>query len=73
MAFALLDPVVLTRDLAELGLRAGDLGTVVEIYEGGELEIEFVQPTGATKALVTLGATDLRGVTADDIVAVRAQ
>ena len=73
MAFALLELVVLTRDLPELGLRPGDLGTVVEVYERGGLEVEFVQPNGATKALATLDTSDFRGVTADDVLTVRPQ
>ena len=72
MAFALLDPVVMTRDLPDLGLRAGDVGTVVEIYQGGELEVEFVQPNGATRALATLDPGNVRAVTADDVLTVRA-
>jgi len=73
MAFALLELVVLTRDLPELGLRAGDLGTVVEVYQRGGLEVEFVQPNGDTKALATLDTSDFRGVTANDVLTVRPQ
>jgi hypothetical protein len=36
------------------GLRAGDLGAVVEIYGEHGLEVEFVQASGQTKALVTV-------------------
>jgi len=43
MRFAQLDPVVLRRDLPEHGLRAGDLGAVVEIYGEQGLEVEFVR------------------------------
>jgi len=35
MKFALLDTVVLNRDLPEEGLRAGDLGAAVELYASG--------------------------------------
>ena len=72
MAFELLDTVVLSRDLLEHGLRAGDLGAVVEVYGDAGLEVEFVRASGQTKALVTLTASDLRSVAADDILAVRA-
>ena len=71
MAFELLDTVVLKRDLPEQGLRAGDLGAVVELYEGA-VEAEFVRPSGQTTALVTLTASDLRPVAATDVLAVRA-
>jgi hypothetical protein len=62
MKFALLETVVLDRDLSEHGLRAGDLGAVVEIYGTDGVEVEFVQAAGQTKALVTLRTEDLRSV-----------
>ena len=72
MKFELLDTVVLARDLPEHGLRAGDLGAVVETYGADGLEVEFVQASGQTKALVTLETSDLRLVADRDILAVRA-
>ena len=71
MKFAQLDTVVLRRDMPEHGLRAGDLGAVVEVYGQDGLEDEFVQASGRTKALVTLRSRDLRSVTQRDIIAVR--
>jgi len=72
MKFALLDTVVLNRDLPEHGLRAGDLGAVVELYGTEGVEVEFVRASGRTKAMVTLKPTDLRSVAENDILAVRA-
>ncbi len=72
MTYQPLDTVVLARDLPEHGLRVGDLGAVVEVYGGGGFEVEFVQASGHTKALVTLKASDLRAVADRDILAVRA-
>lgn len=72
MSFALLDTVVLIRDMPEHGLRAGDLGAVVEVYERDGVEVEFVRASGDTKALVTLKTADLRSVAANDMLAVRA-
>jgi hypothetical protein len=54
MKYKLLDTVVLDRDLPQHGLRAGDLGAVVEVYEPEGLEVEFVTASGKTQALVTL-------------------
>jgi len=71
MKFALLDTVVLNRDLPQQGLRAGDLGAVVELYGTHGVEAEFVRSSGETTALVTLQTTDLRSVADGDIVAVR--
>ena len=53
----------MNRDLPEEGLRAGDLGAVVELYGTDGVEVEFVRPSGETKALVTHKTTDLRSVT----------
>jgi hypothetical protein len=72
MDLQVLDTVVLARDLSEHGLRAGDLGTVVELYVPDGLEVEFVQASGKTKALVTLKRSDVRVVADRDILSVRA-
>jgi hypothetical protein len=58
-------------DLPEHGLKRGDLGAVVSIYEPDAIEVEFVTASGRTKALTTLKATDIREVGDDDLVAVR--
>ena len=71
MKFALLDTVVLTHDLPEHGLRAGDVGAVVEVSKRGAFEVEFVHASGGTKALVTLEPTDLRPLAEGDVLAVR--
>ncbi len=55
-----LDSVVLVRDLRASGLRSGDLGAVVEVYEPDSLEVEFVSASGRTEALVTLSEDDVR-------------
>ncbi len=71
MKYKRLDTVVLLRDLPAHGLRAGDLGAVVETYEPDGLEVEFVTASGRTGALATLKAGDVRRVADDDLVAVR--
>ncbi len=55
----LLDVVVLTKDLPDLNLRKGQVGTVVEVYESDDLEVEFVDLQGKTYALETLNASEL--------------
>jgi hypothetical protein len=72
MELRVLDIVVLTRDISEHGLRAGDIGTVVELHAPEGLEVEFVQGSGKTKALVTLKRSDVRAVADRDILSVRA-
>ncbi|MGH9360500.1 MAG: DUF4926 domain-containing protein [Thermoanaerobaculia bacterium] len=71
MEHKLLDTVVLARDLPEEGLRAGDLGAVVEVYKPDGIEVEFVTASGLTEALVTLRASDVRPVGDTDLIAVR--
>jgi hypothetical protein len=71
MRFKQLDTVVLDRDLPQHGLRRGDLGAVVEIYEPDGLEVEFVTASGKTEALLTLKIGDVRSVGDGDLIAVR--
>jgi uncharacterized protein DUF4926 len=71
MRYRVLDTIVLERDVPERGLRRGDLGAAVEVYEPDRLEVEFVTASGRTAALVTLNAHDVRPVADDDLVSVR--
>ena len=71
MRYQVLETVVLDRDLAEHGLRKGDLGSVVQIYDPDGLEVEFVTASGRTAALLTLNDGDVRPVSDDDLVSVR--
>lgn len=72
MKFKELDTVVLDRDIPEHGLKRGDLGAVVAVYEPDGLEVEFVMASGQTGALLTLTTSDVRSVGSRDLVAVRA-
>jgi hypothetical protein len=71
MTYQELDTVVVTKDLPTLGLRSGDIGTVVQVYTQGALEVEFVTATGATQAVVTLDTDSVRPVGSNDLLAVR--
>ena len=71
MMYKVLDTVVLDRNLTEYGLRRGDLGAVVHVYEPDGLEVEFVTASGKTLALVTLNVRDVRPVQDSDLIAVR--
>lgn len=71
MNFRVLDTVVLERTLKVYGLKKGDLGAVVEVYQPNGLEVEFVRASGKTQALVTLRTDDVRAVDDGDLVAVR--
>lgn len=71
MRYRVLDVVVLEKEVPERGLRRGDLGAVVQLYEPDGLEVEFVTASGRTEALVTVNVQDVRPVADDDLVAVR--
>lgn len=60
--------IVLTCDLAEHGLLAGDVGTVVHIHEeAAAYEVEFMTLTGQTLAVVTLRAAQIRPIAQREI------
>jgi hypothetical protein len=71
MKFHELETVVLERDIPERGLRKGNLGAIVELYEPDGLDVEFVRASGKTQALVTLRTNDVRGVRDEDLVSAR--
>ena len=63
-----LDPVALTHDVPEHGLKRGDVGTAVLVHGKGEaFEVEFVGYDGRTVALLTLESNDVRPLRSGDI------
>jgi hypothetical protein len=77
MPFEMFGDVILTRDVPEGGLRAGDVGTIVErhVVSGVADEgysVEFFDMTGNTVAVVTLAASALRVPTRADRPVARA-
>jgi hypothetical protein len=67
-----LDQVVLTTDIAESGLKAGDVGTVVLTHRDGEgYEVEFVTLDGETIAVTSLLASQVRPIQHREIAHVR--
>ena len=67
-----LDRVVLTEDVADYDLKAGDVGTVVIVHGEGEgFEVEFMTLNGETIAVVTLLAAQIRPVQRGEITPVR--
>lgn len=60
--------VVLTRNISELGVRLGDVGTIVHIYPGGAAyEVEFGRIKGKSDPLATLELGDIRPATPREI------
>jgi Domain of unknown function (DUF4926) len=76
MALARFQSAILTVDLPADGLRAGDVGTIVEKHVvAGAAEpgfsVEFFDMTGRTVAVVTVPASSLREPTPADRPSVR--
>lgn len=70
--FKELETIVLKYDIKKHGLRKGDMGAVVNVYDGGKAaEVEFVTATGKTVALVTLTSSDIREIKQNDVLHVR--
>ena len=67
-----LDSAVLTVDLPEHGLSAGDVGTVVLVHGNEGYEVEFVTLEGETLAIVSVRAEQLRSVEPREIAHARA-
>lgn len=66
------DRIVLTSDIPEESLKAGDVGTIVHVYENGNaFEIELLALDGHTAAIATVPASQVRSVTARDITHAR--
>lgn len=66
-----LDTVVLVTEQAEHGLKSGDIGVVVELYDPDGVEIEFVTGAGTTQALLTLSRSDVRPIASNEILTAR--
>jgi hypothetical protein len=67
-----LDTIVLTRDVEQHGLKKGDMGAVVHLYNDGKtLEAEFITAAGKTVAVLTLSRDDIRLLNRKDILHVR--
>ena len=64
--------VVLTEDLPGEGLKAGDIGTVVHIHQGGAAyEVEFMTLAGETIAVTTLSEEQVRPLDLRDMAHAR--
>jgi len=66
------DRIVLKSDLPAERLKAGDVGTVVHIYEDGlAYEVEFTTLDGDTAAVVTVEKSQVRPVHKQEITHAR--
>ncbi len=67
-----LDTVVITHDIKDKGLKKGDMGAIVYVYDDGKaFEVEFVTADGKTVALLTLTVADIRPMAKNELLHVR--
>lgn len=72
MSVSELDRIVLTKDLPDERLAAGDVGVVVHVYpDSAAYEIEVFTLTGDTVTVATVPAGAVRKVDSHDIVSAR--
>lgn len=70
--FEELDTVVLKSNIKKYGLKKGDVGTVIHVYDDEKaLEVEFIAAAGKTIAVVTLTPDDVRTMIRNEILHVR--
>lgn len=69
----LLDTIIVTINVPDQKILAGDLGTIVEVCTKPTLayEVEFVNPSGTTRALLTLAPDQIRQLAASDVLTTR--
>jgi Domain of unknown function (DUF4926) len=68
------DRIILTVNLPKEGLAVGDVGVVVDTYEGGSVfEVEFMTLDGSnTVAVVTFESSQVRAISARMLMHARA-
>ena len=66
------DCVVIVQDQTGASLKAGDVGTVVHVHQGGAgYEVEFMTLAGETITVATLLPSQIRAISRRDIAHVR--
>lgn len=66
------EQVVLTSDLPEYDVKAGDVGIVVHIYSDGKAyEVEILALDGRTLDVITVKASKVRPVSRRDVLHIR--
>jgi len=66
------ETVVLMRDYHEQGLRMGDVGAIVHVYEAqSAYDVEFTRADGHPVAILTLSPEEIRHMGTEDVLHVR--
>ena len=67
-----LETVVLTNDIPEHGLKAGDIGAVVLVHSSRQsYEVEFITLSGDTVAVITVKSDQVRRIQEGEIAHAR--
>ena len=71
--YDLFETVVITANMRDHGVLAGDLGAVVDVHSRPQraYEVEFVNPDGTTRALLTLALSQIRKLSLGDVLTTR--
>ncbi len=71
--YDLFETVVITANMPDHGVLAGDLGAVVDVHSRPQraYEVEFVNPDGTTRALLTLAPSQIRKLSLGDVLTTR--
>lgn len=71
--FQLLEMVVVTVDIPDEGILAGDVGTIVDVYTqlSPGYEVEFTTADGTSRALATLAPHQIRHLLPVDVLTIR--
>ena len=69
----LLETIVVTVNIPDKQVLAGDLGTIVQVYNEPQLayDVECVNADGSTRALVTLAPEQVRRLAPADVLTTR--
>ena len=65
------DSAVLAHDLADYGLKSGDVGTIVMVHPEGGYEVEFMTLDGETIAVTSLSPDEVRPIAPREIAHAR--
>ena len=72
-SYDLFETVVITVNIPDHGVLSGDLGAVVDVHYRPDraYEVEFVNPDGTTRALLTLAPNQIRKLSPADVLTTR--
>ena len=72
-SLALLETVIATASFPEHRVLAGDVGAIVEVFTQADMayDVEFFNPDGSTRAVLTLAPDQIRQLSSADVLTTR--